>query len=93
VTEEELDAIRTIMRQEIGTALAANEQRMNEKFTKIRSDLEQVLTILNGTLIRINEMEIEFFDSVATINKRIDLHENTSVGCTHPLPGSPYLTP
>jgi len=70
-----------------------NEQRLNEKFTKIRSDLEQVLTILNGTIIRINEMQNELFDSVATINKRIDSHENTSVGRTHPLPNFPHSTP
>jgi len=70
-----------------------NEQRLNEKFTKIRSDLEQVLTILNGTLIRINEMEIEFFDSVATINKLIDSYDNTSFGRTHPLPNFPPSTP
>jgi len=75
------------------TKVTENEQRLNEKFTKIRSDLEQVLTILNGTIIRINEMQNELFDSVATINKRIDSHENTSFGRTHPLPNFPPSTP
>jgi len=77
--------------------LRASQRELQDKFTKLessqvktQSDVVQILAILNGVIIRINEVENRLFDEITKTNKRIELHENTPVDQAHPRPNSPY---